>query len=188
MKYVFVILRRSTYQRWYLLCFCINCNILVFQIDLPSDNVDHPFEILVDEPERSDLDSVFSSEMTTSLKCIEGEGVDATLWGSYIPETVQRPCSGTGINQTTSPTSSSSTAVEALSSQMVSDIIQEVTRKSSTEPVIAEDDCCNILKPDSFHNQASCCHNCFFVIIRNDCCNKHLCFYFRMTRKNQLWS
>lgn len=93
-------------------------------MDFPSDNVDHPFEIYIDESENKNP-SETNQEMTTSLKCIDGEGVDATLWGSYAPEIHQRPSTTDGINQTSTP-GNSSTAVEVLSSQMVSDIIQGI--------------------------------------------------------------
>jgi hypothetical protein len=76
--------------------------------------------------------------MTTSLKSMKGEASETTLWDSIPP-----PCVSTGPQQQAiySPSvvpqgASSSTAVEALSSQMVSDIIHEVTRKGSSETVV----------------------------------------------------
>jgi len=69
--------------------------------------------------------------MTTSLKCIKDESSQLSMWDTNHNHEVSEVES----QQKNASTTASATAVEVLSSQMVSDIIQEVTRKGSAESV-----------------------------------------------------
>ncbi|CAL8069477.1 unnamed protein product [Orchesella dallaii] len=109
------------------------------EIRFPNDCCPNPFEIT---PEATPSDSKSSiednEEMTTSLKSIKDESSQSSIWDMncglktrYSDQTNPGSDASSGQSQTSSK--SSATALEALSSQMVSDIIHEVTRKSSQD-------------------------------------------------------
>jgi len=121
-----------------------------FQINFSTDY----FETQVKEVGSDDiLQSADSEEeeMTTSLKSMKGEASELRLWDSIPPSLINQ----TRIQQQNlySPSvtqgSASSTAVEALSSQMVSDIIHEITRKGSNESLPQPETVFDVAKSES---------------------------------------
>ena len=102
----------------------------------PDDDAENPFHANLSDSGEDSENSTSDDEMTTSLKCVDGEATQVSLWdlGNTNNATRQSvPSESKTSASVPIPSSSSSTAVEALSTQMVSDIIHEVTRKSSLD-------------------------------------------------------
>ncbi|ODM97024.1 putative E3 ubiquitin-protein ligase HERC1 [Orchesella cincta] len=117
------------------------------EIRFPNDCYPNSFETT---PEATPSDSKSSieenEEMTTSLKSIKDESSQSSIWD--MTSGLKTRCNDHNISSNDSTSSgqsssnsaaskSSATALEALSSQMVSDIIHEVTRKGSQDSGVA---------------------------------------------------
>ncbi|CAG7693965.1 unnamed protein product, partial [Allacma fusca] len=124
---------------------CLTAEVLLFltklsgiteEFEFPKEDPENPFQGLI-QARSVDItdgaDTFEEEEMTTSLKCIDGEATQSCLWENASRSSASTTKTHSAGNVQIPVSSSSSTAVEALSSQMVSDIIHEVTRKGSLD-------------------------------------------------------
>jgi len=102
---------------------------------LPNTDPDNPFEKDKNEIPADEIpedETTLEEQLTTSLRCVKGEASRLVLWEN--PPILPHFQSTDVDNEGQVPsTISSTTAVEAISAQMVTNILQEVTRKSSMD-------------------------------------------------------